>query len=399
MRILVVTDRVGNAETNGSEVFCSSLLAHLREQHAVRVVGRLSDPLAEACVLENGDLGVSAAMANDSKLLMQFLRANIRPGEYDLLYNLGGLIFNCKVVTLLRVLAPAWPLVNHFQAILTEYSRLERQDLDQQNAARDSQVSCVRGAALNIFASLSEYRAALKHRFPLDRKPAAIIPNAVRVEDFEDVAPDDSFLPESIRNAETRPTILFAAGGFTDFIKGADMLYRAFAELRARGREIFLCVVSNGDRFAYLLKELPTDCFKILPWQPRAGFLSMMAASDIVVVPSRYESFGLVAAEAMLLGKPVVANAVGGLEEVVRHELTGLLNEPRGGSWGLVEALERLLASPLEAQAMGQHARGIAAADYDIARVAALVDRELRRAMRYQTAASNIEDTGVVLLA
>ena len=177
------------------------------------------------------------------------------------------------------------------------------------------------------------------------------------------------------------------------------MLYRAFAELRARGREVFLCVVSNGDRFAYLLKELPQDCFTILPWQPRREFLAKMAASDIVIVPSRYESFGLVAAEAMLLGKPVVANAVGGLEEVVRHEITGVLNEPRGGSWGLIDAIERLLYSPAWAVELGAAAKPLAAAEYDIQRVASLVDRELRRAMRHQHAMSNIDETGITLLA
>lgn len=399
MRILIVTDRVGNPDTNGSEVFCSALIDELRARHEVRVVGRLSDPLAEAQVLENGDLGVSAVMANDSKLLMQFLREHLKPADYDFIYNLGGLLFTCKVVNLLRVLSPSWPVVNHFQAILTEYARLERQDLDAQNTARDTQVSCVRGSALNIFASLNEFRTATQHRFPIDRRPAAIVPNAVRLSDFEHVEPDDSFLPESVRNAPVRPTILFAAGGFQDFIKGADMLYRAFAELRARGREVFLCVVSNGDRFAYLLKELPQDCFTILPWQPRREFLAKMAASDIVIVPSRYESFGLVAAEAMLLGKPVVANAVGGLEEVVRHEITGVLNEPRGGSWGLIDAIERLLHSPAWAVELGAAAKPLAAAEYDIQRVASLVDRELRRAMRHQHAMSNIDETGITLLA
>lgn len=399
MRILVVTDRVGNPDANGSEVFCAALIEQLREKHSIRVIGRLTDPLAEAKVLDNGDLAVSSAMANDSTVLMQFLRANVVPGDYDLIYNLGGLIFNCKVIALLRLLKPAWPVVNHFQAILSEYSRLERQDLAMQASAKEQQVSTVRGSALNIFASLNEFRTATRQKFPIERRPVAIVPNAVRVADFDAVAPDDSFLPEAVRNAEQRPTILFAAGGFADFIKGADMLYRAFLELRERGHNLFLCVVSNGDRFAYLLKKLPPECFTVLPWQPRAKFLSHMAASDIVIVPSRYESFGLVAAEAMLLGKPVVANAVGGLEEVVRHEITGLLNEPSGGSWGIAAAVERLLAQPEWAKELGDTARTVARSEFDITRVAGLVDRELRRAMQYENAMSNLEDTGIILLA
>jgi glycosyltransferase involved in cell wall biosynthesis len=53
--------------------------------------------------------------------------------------------------------------------------------------------------------------------------------------------------------------------------------------------------------------------------------MKLMALMDIVVVPSRFEGFGLTAAEAMAAGKPVVASAVFGLKEVVVHEKTGFL--------------------------------------------------------------------------
>jgi glycosyltransferase involved in cell wall biosynthesis len=49
---------------------------------------------------------------------------------------------------------------------------------------------------------------------------------------------------------------------------------------------------------------------------------------DIFLAPSRYESFGLVAIEAMRYGKPVVAGNVGGLKEIVLHNRTGLLVDP-----------------------------------------------------------------------
>jgi glycosyltransferase involved in cell wall biosynthesis len=51
----------------------------------------------------------------------------------------------------------------------------------------------------------------------------------------------------------------------------------------------------------------------------------LIVASDVVLVPSRYESFGLVAIEAMAAGRPVVALAAGGLAEVVTHDVDGLL--------------------------------------------------------------------------
>lgn len=63
----------------------------------------------------------------------------------------------------------------------------------------------------------------------------------------------------------------------------------------------------------------------------------------IVVCPSRSEGFGVVCAEAMAHGKPVVAGAVGGLVNLVEHERTGLLVPP-GDPAALRAALERLLA-------------------------------------------------------
>jgi glycosyltransferase involved in cell wall biosynthesis len=86
------------------------------------------------------------------------------------------------------------------------------------------------------------------------------------------------------------------------------------------------------------------------PLLPQAlGFLSReelerrYERAAIVVCPSRSEGFGIVCAEAMAHGKPVVASAVGGLVNLVEHERTGLLVPPRDPA-ALRAALNRLLA-------------------------------------------------------
>ena len=66
------------------------------------------------------------------------------------------------------------------------------------------------------------------------------------------------------------------------------------------------------------------------------------AAADIVVMPSHYESFGMVALEAMAMGTPVVASRVGGLAHLVQDGVTGYLVPPRNPQ-ALAERVQNLL--------------------------------------------------------
>lgn len=111
--------------------------------------------------------------------------------------------------------------------------------------------------------------------------------------------------------------------------KGIDVLLEAFYQVQKENKNTHLLVVGAGPD-EKLLKAKATQ-FKIndkviffgeANWE-RA--MQHMALMDVVVVPSRFEGFGLTAAEAMAMGKPVVASAVYGLKEVVVPGVTGLL--------------------------------------------------------------------------
>jgi glycosyltransferase involved in cell wall biosynthesis len=93
--------------------------------------------------------------------------------------------------------------------------------------------------------------------------------------------------------------------------------YRALSSLRG---------LERGVRFLGFRRDLP----------------DVMAAADLVVLPSLAEAFGLVLAEALYLGVPVVASRVGGIPEVVDHEVDGLLVPP-GDRDALAGALVRVL--------------------------------------------------------
>jgi glycosyltransferase involved in cell wall biosynthesis len=138
--------------------------------------------------------------------------------------------------------------------------------------------------------------------------------------------------------------------------KGVDHLLRAFDRLPPGP---ILVYAGNGPAFASLqaLREsLPSrDRIRLLGY--RADRDVLLEAADICVVPSVWEeAFGLAALEAMARGKPVVATAVGGIPEIIRPGVTGLLVRPADEPQ-LTDALASLLLDATAAVRMGQEAR------------------------------------------
>ncbi len=131
--------------------------------------------------------------------------------------------------------------------------------------------------------------------------------------------------------------------------KGPDTLLWAASLLRGRwpGLQVVLIGGDAGDgTYTRRLRALAAR-----PAAPRALLRvpgpggSLLRAFDLLVVPSRAEPFGLVTAEALARGVPVVATRSGGSREVVRHEEDGLLVPPDDPE-GLAAAVHRLLADP-----------------------------------------------------
>jgi glycosyltransferase involved in cell wall biosynthesis len=95
----------------------------------------------------------------------------------------------------------------------------------------------------------------------------------------------------------------------------------------------------------------------------RVDIAEILAAVDVLLVPSWYEPFGLVALEAMIMQVPVVATSVGGTKEVITAESDGLVLPPRQpGAWA--EAVTALLADPDRRAAMGATGRRRALSDF-----------------------------------
>lgn len=112
-------------------------------------------------------------------------------------------------------------------------------------------------------------------------------------------------------------------------VKGHDFLLRSFARVAGEIPDARLLVVGDGESrgdLEHLARDLGIR--EKIVWAgrlSRAQVIRTYAAMDVVAVPSRFEGFGLSAAEAMAAGKPVVASDLDGLRDVVASQSTGIL--------------------------------------------------------------------------
>lgn len=140
--------------------------------------------------------------------------------------------------------------------------------------------------------------------------------------------------------------------------KGVETLVGAMCHLAARGNPVDLVVAGDGPRRRFVKNfidhgEGGSRCRLLGDVGDVRGVLS---AADMLVMPSRWEGFGLAAAEAMAASLPVVASDVAGLRDVVLPHRTGLL-VPCGDVVALAEAVERLAGDKALRDRLGRAGR------------------------------------------
>jgi D-inositol-3-phosphate glycosyltransferase len=157
------------------------------------------------------------------------------------------------------------------------------------------------------------------------------------------------------------PMLLFV--GRIQPLKGLDVAIGALGELERKHAQLVVVGGPSGpDGEAEAAKALRladelgvADRVRWIEPQPHHLLATYYRAADVCVVPSRSESFGLVALEAAACGTPVVAAAVGGLRTLVEHGETGYLVEDRQPDV-FARAVDALLADPAKARAMSETA-------------------------------------------
>lgn len=147
--------------------------------------------------------------------------------------------------------------------------------------------------------------------------------------------------------------------GFTGRLhpeKGLIFLLQAFRKISAAHPRARLLIVGDGPELQ-AMQQVGLE----MGLGSRVSFTGriepvyrMYAAMDIFVMPSVcQEAFGFAAAEAMAMGRPVIASAAGGLTELITHEVDGLLIPP-GDTAALAAALWRMIENPAEQKAFAR---------------------------------------------
>lgn len=249
------------------------------------------------------------------------------------------------------------PLVSTFHTLDRVKAEVDEAESELRAAAEARVIECSDG----LLASCTEEAKQLVRLYGADPVRIEIVAPGV---DHAFFAPGDRRQARrALALPQDGPMLLFV--GRIQPLKRADVAVRALAELAPGHPDAFLVVVGGpsgpvGDAelagLHTLVDELGLhDRVRFVAPQRHELLSTWYRAADICMVPSRSESFGLVALEAAACGTPVVAAAVGGLTTLVEDGFTGYLvddQDPRS----YAERAARILDDPELARAMGARA-------------------------------------------
>lgn len=262
----------------------------------------------------------------------------VRRGKFDVIQ--AHLLSSCIASGLSRVLGGETPRV----AVLHNLDY----EIYPARTFRQKVLCSLHGLALRRLTdgvvAVSE-RVAQHYRDEMGVQQITAIPNSIELG-----GPAETFLAgrEKLRRelGVGEGTDLLAYSARMVRQKGHLLLLRALEILRARGTAATLLLVGSGPLEAEIrtaIGQAGLDSQVMMTGNlPYRDALRHIAASDVFVSPSSQEGFGLAIAEALALGVPVVATAVGAVPEVVEDGVSGVLAPP-GDAEALANTVARVL--------------------------------------------------------
>jgi glycogen(starch) synthase len=198
-----------------------------------------------------------------------------------------------------------------------------------------------------------------------------VIPNAIDPSKF-DVFVDRNVIRAKYGVYPNEKLVMFV-GRLTPQ-KGCEYLIRAVPNV-SQAHNIKVVIVGDGYSRGFLENEAIATGqswrFKFVGFIPDGDVVQLLKSCDVLVIPSVYEPFGVVALEGMAAGAPIVASDVDGLAEVVKHEQNGILTfarDPLSIAWGI----DRILSDEENAKRLVENGRKTVYAKYSWDAVAKL---------------------------
>jgi glycosyltransferase involved in cell wall biosynthesis len=195
------------------------------------------------------------------------------------------------------------------------------------------------------------------NHFNLPREKVDIIPNAIDASNYE-ISVDRGAVRQRYGIGWGEKLILCVGRLVPQ--KGVEYFIRAIPLIAKKYPEAKFIIVGEG--WSRDLLEAEAQASGYANKIAFTGFASdkqvieLMTSADVLVVPSIYEPFGIVALEGMATGVPVVASKVGGLAEVIDHDKTGVFVYPRSPeslAWGI----DKVLSDPDHAKMLTKNAK------------------------------------------
>ena len=218
-----------------------------------------------------------------------------------------------------------------------------------------------------VIALSEEWRERLLKICPAAR--VEVLHNGVRIPD------SDRSEPPGDRN----PTLLFLGHLLPD--KGIYELVKAFAQIAERfpGARLVLGGVGQADAVRELAGQLGvSDRVELPGWLGPESKSAALAASTIFLLPSYHEGMPMALLEAMSWGVPVIATPVGGIPQIVKQEINGLLIPPADVA-ALTKAIERLLQDSTLRVRLGSAARATIVSGFSLEDAMRKLDNIYRR--------------------
>jgi len=247
------------------------------------------------------------------------------------------------------------PLIHMFHTLAHLKNIIARSDEDKEGQYRiDGEQKVIKGANQIIVATKDE-RKNLIDLYHTKKNKIKIIPPGVDTAHFYPIPKDEA--KEYIGMPVDENMILFV--GRVEPLKGIDTLIQAIAQMRQAD------VLSRCPHYLYIIGGNPNwgeieandemqrlqelraklelhDLVLFLGKRDQDSLQYYYSAAEMVVMPSHYESFGMVALEAMACGTPVIATQVGGLQHLVQDKVTGF-TVPNGNPDALEEKITVLM--------------------------------------------------------